>query len=442
MALMEKKRARELSKKILGYADVPEIEVRIRQANTGFLRFARNEATTAGATDETEVTVTAWKGKRRASVSGGFDLSPNGYDAAALKKLVADAEELAAISPEDREYMPLPGPQKYPEVDVYDAATAEAGPLERAKRIQGAIRYAKEKKINAAGFLNQRAGAAVIANSADLFGYFRSTAVSYSVTARTLDATGSGYYSVDSNSIASLDLREATALAATKAVESRNARELEPGDYVTILEPQAVQDMLSTISWDMRSAEEGRSVFSAPEGKTKVGEQLFSKNVQLWTDPANPYVPTPPLGPGGLPVHKADFIKDGKLTNLISSRYWAQKTERKPGPFAANFILGGSDKSIDALVKSTQKGVLVTRLWYIRTVDAQQALMTGLTRDGTFWIEDGEIQHPVKNFRFNESMVRVLGNVLELGSQRRIDRTLAPALKTSSFRFTSLSDAV
>lgn len=442
MALMEEKRARELSKRILGYAEVPELEVRIRQADTGFLRFARNEATTAGATDETEVTVTAWKGKRRASVSGGFDLSESGYDAGALQKLVADAEELAAISPEDREYMPLPGPQEYPEVDAFDAATAAAGPLERAKKIQGAIRYAKDKKVNAAGFLSQRAGVTVLANSAELFGYFRSTSVSYSVTARTMDATGSGYYSIDSSSMASLDLREATALAATKAVESRNARELAPGDYVTILEPQAVQDLLSTISWDMRSAEEGRSVFSAPEGKTKVGQQLFSKNVQLSTDPANPYVPTPPLGPGGLPVRKADFIQDGKLTNLISSRYWAHKTEREPGPYAANFILGGSDRSIDVLVKSTEKGVLVTRLWYIRTVDAQQALMTGLTRDGTFWIEDGEIRYPVKNFRFNESMVRVLGNVMDLGSQRRIGRTLAPALKTSSFRFTSLSDAV
>ena len=442
MALMDEKRARELTKLILGYAKVPEVEVRIGQVRTGFLRFARNEATTAGATGETAVTVTAWKGKRRATVAGGFDLSPGGYDAAAVKKLVADAEELAAISPEDREYMPLLGPQEYPEVDAYDAATAAAGPLDRAKKIQDAIRYAKDKKVNAAGFLNQQAEARAIANSAELFGYFPSTSVSYSVTARTMDATGSGYYAVDSSSMASLDLREATALAATKAVQSRNARELKPGDYVTILEPQAVQDLLSTISWDMRSAEEGRSVFSAPEGKTKVGETLFSKNVRLWTDPANPYAPTPPLGPGGLPVHKADFIRDGKLMNLISSRYWAQKTEREPGPHAANFILGGTDKSIDALVKGTERGVLVTRLWYIRTVDAQQALMTGLTRDGTFWIEDGEIQYPVKNFRFNESMVRVLGNVLELGSQRRIDRTLAPALKTSSFRFTSLSDAV
>jgi len=94
------------------------------------------------------------------------------------------------------------------------------------------------------------------------------------------------------------------------------------------------------------------------------------------------------------------------------------------------------------MVASTERGVLVTRLWYIRTVDAQQALMTGLTRDGTFWIEDGKIRHPVKNFRFNESMVRVMGNVEALGSQRRIGRTLVPGLKTSSFRFTSLSDAV
>ena len=441
MALLTEKRAREIAKRILGYAEVPEATVRLRQFDRGFLRFARNEATTAGETSETTVEVTAWKGKRRASVSGSFDLAGE-LDSSALKKLVADAEALAAIAPEDREYLPLPGPQKYPEVDAWDEATAAAGPLERARKIQGAIAHAREKKVSSAGFLDQRAGVDVIANSAELFGYFPSTSVSYSVTARTTDETGSGYYSVDSSRLASLDLREATALATNKAIESRNPKELAPGDYETILEPQAVADLLGTISWDMRQAEEGRSVFAAPEGKTRVGEPIFSKNVRLSIDPANPYAATPPLGPEGLAAGKADLVRGGKMVNLSSSRFWARKTEREPGPFAVNLILGGSDRPLPELVKNVERGLLVTRFWYIRTVDPQQALMTGLTRDGTFWIEDGEIRHPVKNFRFNESMVRVLGLVEELGSQRRIGDSLVPALRTSSFRFTSLSDAV
>ncbi|MBI1357724.1 MAG: TldD/PmbA family protein [Acidobacteria bacterium] len=441
MAVLSEKRARELSKTILGFAEVPEVEVRIRQFDHGFLRFARNEATTAGDTTETEVAVTAWKGKRRATVSGGFDLAEN-LDKAGLQKLVADAEELAAISPEDREYMPLPGPQEYPEVDAFDEATAAAGPLERARKIKDAIAYAREKKVSAAGFLDQRAGVSVIANSAELFGYFPSTNISYSVTARTPDGTGSGYHASSSNRLAGMDLREATTLATNKAVASRNPAELAPGDYPAILEPQAVADLLDTISWDMRSAEEGRSVFAAPEGKTRLGERMFSESVQLRVDPAHPYAPAPPLGPGGLPARKADFIRDGKLVQLSSSRYWADKTKRVPGPFAVNLILGGSDRSLADLVRATQRGVLVTRFWYIRTVDSQQALMTGLTRDGTFWVEDGEIRHPVKNFRFNESMVRVLGLAEGLAQQRRIENLLVPALKTSSFRFTSLSDAV
>jgi len=443
---MTRDEAQALTKKILGFAKVPECEVRVTVSRRGFLRFARNQATTAGATDAASIQVTAWKGKRRATVTGSFDVSPDGLDEAAIKKLVADAEQLAAISPEDREYMPLLGPQEYAEVDAFDEETAAATAAVRAARIRDAIAYAKARKIVAAGFLDQSSTFYAVANSAELFAYFPSTSVGFSMTARTLDAAGSGYSSIRSNSFSGLDVGEAAAMAIRKAIASRGASELKPGEYPTILEAQAVGDLLPTVSFSARLADEGRSVFSAPEGKTRVGEKMFDERIRLHTDPAHPLVPASPIGPGGYPAGKADLVRGGVLKNLENSRYWAQQKKRSPGPFLSNLILEGEDQPLSKIIASTKRGVLVTRLWYIRTVDRQQALMTGLTRDGTFWIEDGEIARPIKNFRFNESMVRVLGEIEALGSPVRVGSrrgsVRVPPMRVSSFRFTSLSDAV
>jgi predicted Zn-dependent protease len=161
-------------------------------------------------------------------------------------------------------------------------------------------------------------------------------------------------------------------------------------------------------------------------------------------------VPSSPIGPDGFPNVKADFVREGVVKNLSYSRFWAARHDKQPGPFSSNLILDGENVPLAKMIAATERGVLVTRLWYIRMVDPQQALHTGLTRDGTFWIEDGKIKHPIKNFRFNESPVRLLSEVEQLGTPQPVApserystfRLLLPALKVKSFRFTSLSDAV
>ncbi len=439
---MTQDEARKLTRTILGYVKVPEAEVRIRLHRRGFLRFARNQATTAGEMTSAVVSLTAWKGRRKATVSGAVEIAGERLDEAALRKIVADAEALAAIAPEDREYMPLLGPQKYLEVDAFDDATAASGARARAKRSAEAIAYAKDKNIQAAGFLDQQTIYFALANTKELFAYHPSTSVSFSMTARTLDETGSGYASIQSQAFRSLDVREAAAMAVSKALASRRATELKPDEYPTVLEPLATGDLARTFLFDARSAEEGRSVFSAADGKTRIGERVFDKRLRVWTDPTHPLVPGSAFGPEGYPTEKATFVEGGVLKTLRSSRWWAAKNERKPGPIAANWIFDGGKKSLSQIIASTQRGVLVSRFWYIRTVDRRQALVTGLTRDGTFWIEDGEIVRPIKNFRFNDSMVRVLGDLEELGQPVRRGRWMVPALRTRAFRFTSLSDAV
>jgi predicted Zn-dependent protease len=447
---MTREQAQALTRKALSFAKVPEVSVAISVRSHGFLRFAGNAVTTSGQTQSASVSIRAWKGKRSGAVSASIDLWDNAAAEAALKKLVAEAEALAALSPEDPEYVPLLGPQKYIEVDALDSSSATMPAAARAAAASQAIAQAKNRKVVAAGFFENRSDVEVLANSADLFAYFPSSFVAFSVTARTADGTGSGYSSVVSHRAASLDVKEATALAAQKALDSRGARQIEPGAYPTILEPQAAADILSRINFDARLADEGRSAFTAPGGKTRLGEAMFDKRVNLYTDPQNAVVPSSPVGPEGYPITKADFALEGVVKNLAYSRFWAAKSEKQPGPFAANLILDGENLPLAKMIAATERGVLVTRLWYIRMVDPQQALHTGLTRDGTFWIEDGKIKHPIKNFRFNESPVRLLAQVEALGTPQPVApserystfRLLLPAVKVRSFRFTSLSDAV
>jgi predicted Zn-dependent protease len=197
-------------------------------------------------------------------------------------------------------------------------------------------------------------------------------------------------------------------------------------------------------------ADEGRSFLSKKGGGTKLGEKLVDERVNIYTDPWNEEVPTANQA-GGLPRKRMDLIKGGVVSNLFYDRYWAQQKGVEPTPFPGNRIMEGGSASIEDMIKDTKKGVLVTRFWYIRAVDPQTLLYTGLTRDGSFYIENGKIKHPIKNFRFNESPIIMLNNLETLGKQMRVasgggpgggGSALIPAMKIRDFTFSSLSDAV
>ncbi|MEZ5360909.1 MAG: TldD/PmbA family protein [Bryobacterales bacterium] len=450
---MTREEALELTEKALEAAKVPEVEIRLASRKHGFLRFARNAPTTSGLTEAGGATVTAWKGKRKATVAGSVDLANPENALAEMRRLIGEAETSAALSPEDREYMPLLGPQEYAPIDAWDADTAEMSAARRAGAVADAIGVAKQKKVIAAGFFENVGEEEALANSAGLFGYHRGSVATFSLTARTPDDRGSGYTAVSSHRVGGLDFKETAAIASKKAVDSRGGRDIDPAAYPTILEPQAVADIIGNTLprvLGARPADEGRSVFAAPEGKTRLGERIFDPRVNIYADPGHALIPSSPIGPEGYPIRKADFVREGVLKNLIYSRYWADKHETKPGPFLSNLVFDGSSTPLAKLIAETERGVLVTRLWYIRSVDPQQALFTGLTRDGLFWIEDGKIRHPLKNLRFNESPYRLLQQVEALGQTQPVVageryqdfRMLLPALKVRQFRFTSVSDAV
>jgi predicted Zn-dependent protease len=445
MSILNKEQAKALLTKVLSYSKADECEINISGTEGGNVRYARNSVNTSGGISTTSLLVASTFGKK----SGVTTL--NEYDDASLEKAVRRSEELAKLAPENPEYVPFLGPQEYgPDTKTFSSATAAVGPKERADAVAASLDVSKENKLSAAGFLKNSSGYRAMMNSKGLFAYQTSSDVAFNITLRTPDGKGSGYVTKGYNDFSELNTKADTTTAAKKALGSVEAKAIEPGKYTVILEPTAVAVMLENIMFNMdeRSADEGRSFLSKPGGKTRLGEQLVDPRVNIYSDPWHPKLPGSTWSSDGTPMQKVNWIEKGIVKNLSRSRYWALKKGNKVIPAPDRVIMDGGNKSLAEMIKGTEKGILVTRLWYIRSVDPQTLLLTGLTRDGTFYIENGEIKFPVKNFRFNESPVIMLNNLEELGIPERTvsaeseNHYLLPPLKIRDFTFTSLSDAV
>ncbi len=278
---------------------------------------------------------------------------------------------------------------------------------------------------------------------------------------RTADGTGSGYARMGSSRLSDLDPAALAQRAATKAETSVKPHELAPGAFTVILEPEAVADLLVFLlfSLNARTADEGRSFLSKPDGGTRLGEKLFADGVTLRSDPFDPRNPGTPWadgggraggrrggGSGGLPARKTTWVENGVVKTLSVDRYWAKKTNTQPVPLSGGMILEGSDKPLETLIAETPRALLVTRFWYIRSVNPQNAMVTGLTRDGVWLVDNGKIVHPVNNFRFNESPVNLLKNLeatsIATPAGSEFFPLTVPAIRAHDFHFTSKSDAV
>ncbi len=438
MAIFTKEEAKQLLDKALSYSKAETCEVNLTGDNSGNIRYARNTVSTAGYQNNQNMVVQSSFGNKVgvATIDEFTDET--------IARAVKTSEELARLAPENPEFMPPLDPQQYDESKEYFESTANINPDFRADVAAKSIEPARAKDVTAAGFLNDSAQIAAMANSNGLFAYNQFTDLNFTVTMRSNDGTGSGWVSRDFNDVNDFDAAEASAVAIDKALQSKNAKAIEPGKYTVILEPAASVQLLQNMfgSFNARTADEGRSFMSKEGGGTKLGEKIVDERVNLYSDPQDPRVPGSTWNQGGVPVKKIDWLKDGVVQNLFYSRYWAKEKGVDPVPFPSNGIMAGGDASLEDMIKDTQRGVLITRLWYIRTVDPQTLLYTGLTRDGTFFIENGKIKHPIKNFRFNESPIIMLNNLETLGQQVRINGNLIPYMKVRDFTFTSLSDAV
>jgi predicted Zn-dependent protease len=438
MAILTKEEAKAIIDKVLSYAKADETEVSIRGGRTGNIRYARNTVNTSGETNEISLNITSVYGKKSGSTS------INELDEESLKKAVARAEEIAQLAPENPEYMPMLGPQTYANSKTFAKATDSINPEYRAQVAMDSIKPCEENNLTAAGYLEDFTGFVASGNSKGLFGYNQSTSVDFTVTVRTADGTGSGYAGRDFNDASFLKAGPVTNVAVQKAKASTNAQAIEPGKYTVILEPMAANDLLRllTSGMDARSADEGRSFLSKKGGGTRIGEKLFDERVTFYSDPTHPVIPSAPWSGEGLPLEKTTWVEKGVVKNMFYSRYWAEKQGVQPVARPQGVILEGGDQSLADMIRNTERGVLVTRFWYIRAVDPQTLLYTGLTRDGTFYIENGQIKFPVKNFRFNESPIIMLNNIEAMGKPERTNGNMIPPMKIRDFTFTSLSDAV
>lgn len=420
---------------------VEDVRVSISSSRRGNLRFANNEPTSEGDAETISVSVTAVIEGRSATVRS------NRTDPTSLEALVKDAEDLAGIAPKDPEAMPPLGKASFQAVRAADTATAKLTAKRRVALAKTVMDAAKARGLDSAGFLDHSHASLSLGNKAGLFAHHEATSLSLSSTFRTADGKGSGRAAQTSHRVQDIDPETLAQRAAEKAEMSAGAQRLDPGRYTVILEPQAVADLLSFFlgSLGARPAEEGRSYFSRDSGSA-IGETLFDKRITMESDPRRTDHPSRPFSGDGQPLVRTMWVREGKLINLTRSRYWAKTSGKDPVPSPGSLFMAGTDQSILELVKGVDRGVWVTRFWYNRMLEPQSILATGLTRDGTFFVEDGRVSAPIKNFRYNDSPITLLKNVVALGKPERVEGgrfpMVVPPMVVSGFNFSSVSDAV
>lgn len=436
-----------LAKRVLSFSTAEEARVQINSGVLGNTRFAVNQVSSGGDNHDTTVTVRSAFGKKSAFAT------TNKLDDASLKATVEISEKLARLSPDDPEAMPELEPQQIADRIDWSDATAALDPTGRAGTIRPITDSARRENLVSTGYLEAAAGSFAVANSKGLFAYGRSTSSILTTTVRTPDGLGSGWAGATDWDVSKIQPAELSARAVEKAKRSANAVAIEPGRYTVVLEPTAVGNLVQLIAFALnaRNADEGRSFFTKAGGGNKIGMKVVDERVTLYSDPLDRESAANTFSGEGLPIGRTVWIENGVVKNLAYDRFWAQKQGKTPTPFVGSLRMNGGNATIEDMIASTQRGLLVTRFWYIRPVDPRTILFTGLTRDGTFLIENGKITRAVKNLRYNESPIFMLNNLEAMGRPIRVPSgesgsagaaVVVPPLKVRDFTFTSLSDAV
>ncbi len=433
-----------LCSKILGLVKADASELYVSDSEDLLLRSANNDITSNGLIDRISISLSVSFGKRSASIS------VNQTDDETLRAAVAKVEAMAKLAPEDPEHLPPVEPGTYATPLTWSDATAAMTPEEALAQLRPVIEAARTAGVDSAGYLERSVNGSAYANSRGVFIFERSTSVGFSLTARTAAGRGSGWASTQVTDAGALDLGPVGERAIAKALASRDAIERPAGRSTVVLEAAAARDLLGLLSWglDRRDFDEGRSFLNGlvKEGEDPIGKALFGERATVFSDPLYAAAPSG-IHQSGLPLERTTWIENGVLKNLPVGRFWAQQQGIAPQPWPGNLIMPGEGKSLDELIAGVEDGVLITRLWYLRMVQPESLLYTGLTRDGTFAIKDGKIAGPVKNFRFNETPVNVLRNIVASGSPERVLGSESrmpmhvPPLVVENFNLSSVSDA-
>lgn len=424
------------------------IEVTISSSDISTSRFANNCMTQNQSPDRSEVSIRLLKNGRQVRMTSD-DLS-----ASAMDKLIDDALLAAKHLEKDPNLLPLPAPPKHGYVHLkrFDKDTAELDAAARAKAVSKIIKLASVSNLSSAGIISSGAHLHAIGNSKGLLAVHKQTYAGCSVT---MDRGGStGWAKAEELSFSDLDYHELAARAAKTALANRDPVEIPPGKYNVILEPAAFLDLIGYLSFDF-SATSHLDKLSCFVGK--LGKKVFGENISISDDFSHPGQSGASFDGEGLPRHSLTLVENGILKNIVAGRRSAAKMGIKatghglPEPNAegevpVNLVFSGGNKSVEEMIAGQERAVLLTRVWYIREVDPALKIVTGMTRDGCFLIEDGKIVSALKNLRFNQSLIELLNNVIDMGPASRCSggeegggAAVVPAVLVKDFNFSSIT---
>lgn len=421
---------------ILKKATADDTSVNFSDSQSATLRFANNQVVQNVSIRRPSVSIRVAFGQKVGRVS------TNRTDRDSLENAVKQAEEIARLAPKDPEFLPSLPPQTYLPTPSFKNATAEATPIEVAKRTKPVIDKCEKHGLTGAGILTNSSTASGLAASSGLFAYEQSTSSTFSLTATAVDS--SGWTMNTHRDINRLEISERTQIAVDKALTSKSPREIEPGHYTVILEPSAVSGIFGPFFWST-SAKNYYKGTSALAGK--LGTAVFDARLNVRTDPFHPDLLGSRFSGGGLANRPQTWIENGVLSQLYYDRFTAKEHGVDPNPWPANPIMtfrGPVVDGVEDLIRQTPRGVLITNFWYIRFVNPTDLTLTGMTRDGTFLIENGEVVCGLKNFRFHESPLRAFRNIDAATAPRQArtlerGKSLLPAVKLPDFHLSSVT---
>jgi PmbA protein len=459
--MLNQSKAVEIFERIRKHSTADEVEVLFSGGKSALTRFANNIIHQNVAEENYVVSVrTAFGGRTARSTT-------NKLDDESLKRVVQSSEKLAKVQHPDSDLLPVPkageGARSTPASPArHFAETAAITPAERAETVKKIVSIAEKHKLTTAGIVSTAETVEAVFNSRGMADWHSQTSSEISITMLAPDS--SGWQKANSPNVANLKPAALAETAARKAFESASPREIPAGKYTVILEPAAVLDIVGFMFFDFGglSILDQRSFLN-----NRVETKLFGANINIWDDVAHPLQSGPPFDGEGVRRQKVQLVDNGMIKRLVYARATAEKMMRsehkdKVGPIAAtghgfplpnemgeapmNIVFGASPQptSVEQMIASTERGVLVTRLWYIREVDPYEKILTGMTRDGTFYIEDGKLRYGVRNFRFNQSLIQMLSNVEAMGIPVRASGEesfdmVVPAMKVRDFNFTEVT---
>jgi len=374
----------------------------------------------------------------------------NRIDEDSLRATIEASLSLSRSQPKNPRLLPLPGRQRYRKVNRFIKRTAVLTPEDRARAVRRACDLAVKNGQVAAGIFSSGQNQIVMGNSRGLFAGYRETHAEFSITMQ--EGAAASWAKVNSANVRDFDPQKLAARASEKAHLACNARELAPGRYTVILEPAAVLDLVGFLFYDFSATalEDKRSCLN-----DRMGTQLFGKNISISDDAYHPLQLGAPFDGEGIPRQRVLLVDRGVPKNLVYARSTAKRARKQPtghgfalpneyGEAPMNLVFSGGESSLEKMIASTDRGLLVTRLWYIREVDPYEKVMTGMTRDGLFLVENGRVTSAVRNFRFNQSLIEMLGNVELLGPAVRATgeeafEMVVPAMKVRNFHFSEVT---